>query len=126
MLSEKSPNLFCLILDDTECPITRSSTDTQEMYYSGKKKMHLIKYKIRVHPDSGKIVWMQDPAPEAMHDMAITEYYGLLNELDDTDVVLADKGYIGKSQIVTPIKKRKYYDLTEEEKDLNLTLGSYH
>lgn len=51
----------------------------------------------------------------------MTRAGGLLELLEDDELVLADKGYIGEIQIITPVKGK---NLSDFDKQWNRTVGS--
>lgn len=94
------------MLDGTLCPIERPSTEpSQKNAYSGKHKQHGIKYEVGIDPNNGFIVWVGGPTVGSMHDMRLMKLAGILQHLDPGELVLADMGYIGHDQFITPFKK---------------------
>ena len=94
-----------MILDGTECPVRRPIYNSvQQQFYSGKKKKHTIKYEIAVQIDTGKIVWVAGGVSGNVHDLTLTRTCGILNHLLPGEHIMADLGYIGELQIITPIK----------------------
>jgi hypothetical protein len=116
-------DVFSLVLDGTDCPINRPHAGIQRGFYSGKSKKHCIKYEVGVHPQTGHLVWVGGPVPGSVHDLTITRLFGILTMLMAGEFILADKGYIGEWQIITPFKG-KSHQLTVMEKEVNLWLGS--
>lgn len=100
-------DVFSIILDGTECPINRPGTHLQQSYYTGKSKWHVIKYEVGVHPHTGRLVWVGGPVPGCVHDLTLTRMHGLLEVLEDDELILADKGYVGEFKIITPFKGRQ-------------------
>ena len=96
---------FSLALDGTTCPIQCPSRFLQRPFYSGKDHRHCIKYEIGVDIEDGSLVWISGPVPGAVHDMKLARLFGILDSIMDDEYILADKGYIGEWQIVTPIKE---------------------
>jgi hypothetical protein len=76
----------------------------QQEFYSGRRRIHSIKYEIDVHPESGHIVWMAGGADGRVQDLTMTRNLGLLQLLNPEEVILSDLGYIGEEQILTPHK----------------------
>jgi len=94
-----------VVLDATECPIQRPHHwYVQSLYYSGKKKRHTIKYEIGIHLLTGRIVWIAGPIPGSTHDITLCRRSGILTMLLPGEFIMADKGYIGEAQIITPFK----------------------
>lgn len=98
--------------------------DRQRPFYSGKSCLHSIKYEIGVHPETGCLVWISGPAPGAMHDAQLSRNSGVLDLIKWDELILADKGYQGLPQVLTPIKKPRGRDLTADEKEVNYVIGS--
>jgi len=99
-------DLFSLVLDGTECPINHPKASVQGAYYTGKSKTHCIKYEVGVNSHTGRLVWVGGPVPGSVHNLTITRVFGLLHMLVFREFILADKGYIGEWQIITPFKSR--------------------
>jgi len=96
-----------LVIDATECPIQRPSADIQRIFYSGKKKKHTIKYEIGVDVLHGFICWIAGAVPGSVHDITLSRTIGIVHYnhlLQPEERILADKGYIGESIFLTPIK----------------------
>ena len=60
-----------MIVDSTECPIQRPCKVLQEIFYSGKKKKHTLKYEIGVSIQTGLIVWIGGGMTGSTHDLTI-------------------------------------------------------
>jgi hypothetical protein len=105
--------------------------DIQKPYYSGKKKCHTLKTQIGVRPD-GSIVAVSGSVPGgATHDITLLRQSGWLDQLDQTEAAMMDKGYDGITNdypdktLYLPYKARRGHPLTEEEKDYNRFLSKY-
>jgi hypothetical protein len=92
------------VLDGTTCPINRPNSLLQRWFYSGKDHRHCIKYEVGVDVENGRLVWVGGPVPGSVHDMKLAKLFGLLDNLMDDEYILADKGYIGEWNIITPVK----------------------
>ena len=114
------------IVDATERPIQRDTYD-QELFYSGKKKMHTLK-NILIVSTIGMIVWLGETAAGSSHDKS------MVNEIQfKTPIsILADLGFLGwKPANVTltlPHKKPRNSkkvkrELSQEQKDFNTSLA---
>ena len=98
-------NIMNKILNVTECFIQFLSENAiQCFYYNGKKKKHTIKYEIRIHLQSDKIVWLNGGIPGSAHDLTIVQNYGLLSNLFPGEFILSDKAYIRETCFYHPIK----------------------
>ncbi|MGD8457517.1 MAG: transposase family protein [Anaerolineales bacterium] len=105
--------------------------DRQRPYYSGKKKTHTIKNQIAVRPD-GLIEVVSGSVPGgANHDITVLRQTNLLDELDEDEAAMMDKGYDGikndypDTRIYQPYKARRNHPLTDEQKVYNRFLSSY-
>lgn len=108
------------MLDGTVCPIqTPDSYPNCDTTFSGKHHHHALKYEIGVNPENGHLAWIGGPTVGSMHDMRLMYLTGVVNILQPGELILADKGYIGHSRIVTPFR----LPCTEEEKDINFLLS---
>jgi len=113
-----------LIVDCTECPIQpiRQSWATQRVFYSGKKKMHTLKYQLAVTLNTGTIVSYFGPYPGSVHDKLIMDRWCSTyeHELKQNELCLGDKGYIGQERCLVPYKKSQS---GPTEKQFNFILG---
>jgi len=82
------------IVDGTECPIQppRSSWEAQKIYYSRKKKRHMLKYQAMCRTIDGMIIDCYGPFPGSVHDKPIFDSWFIKynNELDTKEVILGD------------------------------------
>jgi len=107
------------VVDCTVCPIQRpQENDVQRLFYSGKHKMHCIKYEVGVRLD-GLICWVNGPHAGSKADITAYREERVEQYLQPGEVILADKGYLGEARIVTPTKKPAGRDLTEDESVFN-------
>jgi hypothetical protein len=120
------PELKDVSIDATEQPCYRSQDyKTQEAHYSGKTKMHAIKYQATVSSDSGKILDISKTYNGKMHDKKIIDEEKTVEKLPKKTKKRADAGYTGiakehpDSNIILPIKKPKGGKLSEEAKQYN-------
>lgn len=112
-----------LIVDSAEQEIERPSEHSeQKKYYSGKQKRHTFKNQLIVLPLGKDIV-----------DVVIGEYgpksdinicRKTLKKFEPEQQLIGDKAYVGETQIVTPSKKPKNGELTNDQKEENKTLSS--
>jgi hypothetical protein len=88
--------------------------------YSGKHKT--TGFNVQVACDlNGNPIWISDPADGRDHDMTALTATGLLDGVDPA-LLLADKGYQG-SGMITPIKKPKNGELTDDDKQFNTEIN---
>src|SRR5690349_13612686 len=88
-----------VIVDGTECPIMRPNSIIQNVFYSGKKKRHTIKYEVAVRVSDGLLVWISGPFPGKVHDMAMLHDGNLCSYLVNQERILGDKGYQGQPNV---------------------------
>ncbi|CAF5109119.1 unnamed protein product, partial [Rotaria sp. Silwood1] len=60
----------------------------------------------------------------SVHDIAVLREPGLLEHVDESVKIIADKGYIGEKYVVTPRKKPYERELTAEDKNFNRDINS--
>jgi hypothetical protein len=121
-ISEELTN-YELIVDSAEQEIERPSEHLeQKKYYSGKQKKHTFKNQLIVLPRGKDIV-----------DVVIGEYgpksdinicRKTLKKFQPEQQLIGDKAYVGEPQIVTPSKKPKNNELTDDQKEENKKLSS--
>jgi hypothetical protein len=107
--------------DGTERPIPRpTDPDTQEQYYSGKKKQHTIK-NIVVIDALCKIILLTFTCEGKKHDKKAADEAAYT--LPEGSVLFQDTGFQGFTMagviIIQPKKKPRGKELSPEDKDLN-------
>jgi len=122
-----------IIVDGTDCPIFTPGSKAERLAHkSGRKKDNLssaynLKYTIGVHIRTGRILCTFGPTPGAVHDITAVRDAKLIayivNE-DATEMILADKGYIGEPIFIRPHKANRGHNLTAEEEVFNTVLAS--
>ncbi|CAF1222029.1 unnamed protein product, partial [Didymodactylos carnosus] len=60
----------------------------------------------------------------SVRDITILRESGLLEHVNDSVQIIADKGYIGEGYVITPRKKPRGRNLTAEAKDFNRDINS--
>ena len=60
----------------------------------------------------------------SVHDITVLRESGLLQHVNDDVQIIVDKGYIGEEYVVTPRKKPRGRELTDEDKDFNYDINS--
>jgi hypothetical protein len=75
-----------------------------------------IKYNVAVQVATGRIVYVSEPDPGSVPDVTALRNCSLFDLLDYEDVILADKGYQGVGNCLTPFKGR---NLSAEQKLFN-------
>ncbi len=80
-----------VILDGTVRPIDRIAADRP--YYSGKKKHHGMNVQVLADP-AGRLIWVSDALPGAVHDLTAARTHGIPAALAaDPTKCWADKAY---------------------------------
>ena len=70
---------------------------------------------------NGEFMWVSDPYPGSMHDVAALDASGLLEGMDPSGWI-GDKGYVGRGMI-TPHKKPPNGELSETAKEENKSVN---
>jgi hypothetical protein len=106
------------IVDGTLLPCW-SWADRPELY-SGKHKTTGMNVQISCTLD-GRLAWISDPIDGSRHDTYCLKESGVLLTLNP-DNWMGDKGYVG-NRMLTPIKKPKYRELLDWEKEFNTQIN---
>ena len=115
--NNKKWRLIPYIVDSTEVKIQRPMLD-QNLFYSGKKFTYTLKYQILVDIEYGSILKVDRPFLGNESDIEIAR-----KTLDNiSNLILADKGYIGEEKFVIPFKGKKE-ELTEYQTYVNRKIG---
>ncbi|CAF2093802.1 unnamed protein product, partial [Rotaria magnacalcarata] len=114
-----------LIVDSTFIAIPQPEDSTKRKTYYHAKSPTNYALKVQMTCDfSHRIVHVSEFYRGSVHDITILRESGLLEHLNDSVQVIADKGYIGEEYVVTPRKKHHGRELDEEDKDFNRTINS--
>lgn len=97
----------------------------QKRFYSNKKKLHGVKYQFIVRANDGYILDCSDMYPVSVHDVKLWYDWLATNEsiLLSSEVVGADKGYVGGRRCYTPYKATANKPLTADQKSFNFAFG---
>jgi hypothetical protein len=114
-----------LIVDSTIIAIPQpDDLDLRKAYYHTKSPTNYA-FKIQIACDfSHKIVHVSDCYQGSVHDITVLRESGLLEHVEDSVQIIADKGYIGEEYVITPRKKPHGRELTDEDKDFNREINS--
>lgn len=125
------PALSEFIVDATERPVRRPKDPKgQKHYYSGKKKRHMVKNQIIVHPKSKRILAVSETVEGKMHDKKLLEKDRTILYAPPGSKGLGDLGYQGGKKInplvklITPLKKSSGRRLSKTSKKTNKTISS--
>jgi hypothetical protein len=107
-----------LLVDTWEQPIPRpQDQQTQEEYYSGKKKEHTRKNQLLTLPKGLDLVDVVIGEPGPRSDSKLLEQ--TQSELPENLSFLGDRAYVGRQNTTTPYKKPPKGALTAEQKAFN-------
>ncbi len=115
-----------VIIDSFETPIRRpSNNERQKRYYSGNKKRHTLKTQIATD-HKGEVLCVGTPHRGPQADIKVYEEDELSSLLTEIPK-LGDKAYCDQKhpEIVTPHKKPKGKELSEEQRAENKLLSSH-
>ena len=112
-----------LIVDSTFIAIPQPyDSDKRKEYYHAKSSTNYA-LKVQIACDfNHRIVHVSECYRGSVHDITILRELGLLEHVNDTVQIIGDKGYIGEEYVVTPKKKPRGRELTDEDKDSIMTL----
>lgn len=125
------PALNQFIVDATERPVRRpKDPKDQTKYYSGKKKRHMVKNQITIHPKSRRILSVSLTVEGKLHDKKLFERDPTVLRVPPKAKGLGDLGYEGAREVnpfisfVTPFKKPRGKELSLSQKTTNKALSS--
>ncbi|CAF1206290.1 unnamed protein product [Didymodactylos carnosus] len=99
-------------------------SDERRSYYHVKSSTNYV-LKIQIACDfRHRIVHVSECYKGSVHDITILRESGLLEHVNDSVQIIADKGYIGEDYVITPRKKPRGRNLTSEDKDFNRDINS--
>ncbi|CAF0987276.1 unnamed protein product [Didymodactylos carnosus] len=114
-----------LIVDSTLIAIPQpGDSDERRSYYHAKSSTNYA-LKIQIACDfRHRIVHVSKCYKGSVHDITILRESGLLEHVNDSVQIIADKGYVGEDYVITPRKKPRGRNLTAEDKDFNRDINS--
>jgi hypothetical protein len=71
-----------------------------------------------------RIVHVSECYRGSVHDITILRESGLLEHVNGSVQIIGDKGYTGEDYVVTPRKKQRGRELTDEDKNFNRDINS--
>ena len=114
-----------LIVHSTCIAIPQPSHSTQRKAYYHAKSPTNYAFKVQIACDfQHRIVHVSECYKGSVHDITVLRESGLLEHVNDSVQIIADKGYIGEEYVVTPRKKPRGRELEEEDKDFNRNINS--
>lgn len=116
------------IVDATEI-MRPSGSDAQRPYFSGKKKMHTMKFQIVIQPINGRIMHIFGPKSGAIHDITLFDMSGVSSLLLRREYILGDSGYQGLEarnvRCLVPRKKPRGKERPQQDRIYNSALGRH-
>ncbi len=125
-----------------ECPVVEVIVDSHEQktrrpkgweqqkpFYSGKKKTHTLKTQAAVDLE-GRVQAVSESVPGSTSDLALLEQSGVIECVDPSQAVAADKAYMGAQKrfpdhsFYVPVKKPPRGERTPDERSYNRVLAS--
>ncbi|CAF4670749.1 unnamed protein product, partial [Rotaria sp. Silwood2] len=114
-----------LIVDPAFIAIPQPDESTEHKAYYHAKSPTNYALKVQIACDfRPRIVHVSECYKGSVHDVTILRESGLLEHLNDSIQIIADKGYIGEEYVVTPRKKPHQRELNEADKDFNRNINS--
>jgi hypothetical protein len=114
-----------LIVDSTFIVILQPNDSTQrKAYYHAKRSTNyalIVKIACNFHH---RIVHVSECYKGSVHDITILRESGLLEHVNESVQIIADKGYISEEYVVTPRKKPHGRELAEDDKNFNRNINS--
>ncbi|CAF2804411.1 unnamed protein product [Rotaria sp. Silwood2] len=114
-----------LIVDSTFIAVPEpSNSEERKAYYHAKSSTNYA-LKVQIACDfHHRIVYVSECYHGSVHDITILSESDLLEHVNDSVQIIADKGYIGEENVVTPRKKLHGRELTDENKSFNREINS--
>lgn len=114
-----------LVVDSTfiNLPHQHDSDDRKRSYYSKASTKQALKFQLCT-TTSGDVFHLSSVVVGSVADITLLRQSGLLDLLSGDTLLLGDKGYQGESQIITPHKKPRGGEITDEEKEENKMIYS--
>ena len=110
------------IVDSFLCKIAEPSLEGWR-YYHKEKKGYYVKYEIACAIGVPRIIWISGPW-KLVDDGKLTEFSGLLDQLQEGERMMGDKGYRHRDKwILCPISGEKY-ELPREDRARNYIVYS--
>ncbi|CAF2788213.1 unnamed protein product [Rotaria sp. Silwood2] len=114
-----------LIANSTFIAIPQPGDSTQRKAYYHAKRTTNYALKVQIACDfHHRIVHVSECYKGSVHDITILRESGLLEHVNDSVQIIADKGYIGEEYVVTPRKKPHGRESAEEDKNFNRSINS--
>ncbi|CAF1634522.1 unnamed protein product, partial [Didymodactylos carnosus] len=113
------------VVDILHSSIPEPYDSTQRKAYYHAKSSRNYALKVQVACDFHyRIVHVSECYKGSVHDITVLRDSGLLEHVNDSVQIIADKGYIGEEYVVTPRKKPRGRELSDEDKSFNRDINS--
>ncbi|CAF3994004.1 unnamed protein product [Rotaria sp. Silwood1] len=114
-----------LIVDSTfiAIPELYDSEERKTYYHAKNSTNYALKVQIACNFHH-RIVHVSKCYHGSVQDITIVRDSGLLEHVNDSVQIIADKGYIDEENVVTPRKRPYRRELTDEDKDFNRDINS--
>ncbi|CAF0802221.1 unnamed protein product [Rotaria sordida] len=114
-----------LIIDSTFIAIPEHCDSRERKTYYHAKSSTNYALKVQITCDfHHRIVHVSECYHGSIHDITILRDSDLLEHVNDSVQIIADKRYIGEEDVVTPRKKPHGRELTDEHKEFNRDINS--
>ncbi|CAF2930749.1 unnamed protein product [Rotaria sp. Silwood2] len=114
-----------LIVDSTCIAIPQPYDLDQRKAYYHSKSLTNYTFQIQIVCDfSHRLVHISECYHDSVHDITILRELGLLEHTEETVQIIADKGYVGEEYVITPRKKPRRGELTDEDKNFNRDINN--
>ncbi|CAF4011899.1 unnamed protein product [Rotaria sordida] len=114
-----------LIVDSTFIAIPEPHDSNQRKAYYHAKSSTNYAIKVQIACDfNHHIVHVSECYHGSVHDITVLRQSGLLEYAEESVQIIADKGYIGEQYVITPKKKQRGRELTDDEKNFNRDINS--
>ncbi|CAF1359039.1 unnamed protein product [Rotaria sordida] len=114
-----------LIVDSASIAAPQPHDSQQRKAYLHSKSATNYAFKVQIACDfNHRIVHVSECYRGSIHDITILRESGLLERVDNSVQIIADKGYVGEDYVVTPRRKPHGRELADEDKDFNRVINS--
>ncbi|CAF1290311.1 unnamed protein product [Rotaria sordida] len=114
-----------LVVDSTSIAVPQSDDSQQRKAYFHSKNATNYAFQLQIACDfNHRIVHVPECYRGSVHDITILRESCLLEHVNDSVQIIADKGYVGEDYVVTTRKKLHGRELTDEDKAFNRVINS--
>ncbi|CAM4823601.1 unnamed protein product [Rotaria magnacalcarata] len=113
-----------IIVDSTSIAVPRPDDSEQRKAYFHSKSATNYAIKVQIACDfNHRIVHVSECYRGSVHDITILRESGLLEHVNDSVQIIADKAYVGEEFVITPKEKSYRRELTTEDKSYNYDIN---